>query len=288
MPSTPLTCSSMGTPTVSRTVWAFAPGYCAVTSTVGGVISGYWSTGSVKTATPPASTKTIDKTEAKMGRSMKKCEITRVPLHAAARSEFGVVPDGLLAVAAQNHEGAKNRAGHGDSHLPCQRPARQPRQQKADGESQHRARGRRADEPDGTGREEPCLTQSLEDVEEDWRQEDAEQGHPQHAAENRRPQRPPHLRAGPSGEDQRDDPQDKGERSHQDRAKSQARRLDCRLIARLALLMQLPGELHDQDGVLARQPDQHHQADLHKDIDVFVGQEHAGGPNTGGTRGPPG
>ena len=47
----------------------------AVTSTVGGVTSGYCATGSVNTATPPASMKTIDSTEAKIGRSMKKWEI---------------------------------------------------------------------------------------------------------------------------------------------------------------------------------------------------------------------
>src|SRR5205807_5738439 len=52
----------------------------AVTSTVGGVTSGYCATGSVNTATPPASTKTMDRTEAKMGRSMKKWEIMDVAL----------------------------------------------------------------------------------------------------------------------------------------------------------------------------------------------------------------
>ena len=76
IPSTPLTCASIGAATVSRTVWALAPGYIAVTRTVGGVTSGYWATGRVKAATPPASTKTIERTEAKIGRSMKNREIT--------------------------------------------------------------------------------------------------------------------------------------------------------------------------------------------------------------------
>src|SRR5262245_5179010 len=44
----------------------------ADTSTVGGVISGYWATGRLKTATPPASVTRMDSTEAKIGRSMKK------------------------------------------------------------------------------------------------------------------------------------------------------------------------------------------------------------------------
>src|SRR5437773_983686 len=51
MPSTPLTCASIGAATVSCTVFAFAPGYRAVTVTVGGVTSGYCATGSVNAAT---------------------------------------------------------------------------------------------------------------------------------------------------------------------------------------------------------------------------------------------
>ena len=46
----------------------------AETSTVGGVISGYWAIGSVQTAIPPASVMMIDSTEAKIGRWMKKRE----------------------------------------------------------------------------------------------------------------------------------------------------------------------------------------------------------------------
>ena len=48
----------------------------ALTRTVGGVTSGYCATGSENAATEPASVTTIDSTEAKIGRSMKKCEIT--------------------------------------------------------------------------------------------------------------------------------------------------------------------------------------------------------------------
>src|SRR4051812_13949512 len=72
MSSTPFTCCSIGEATVSATVRALAPGYTAVTSIVGGVISGYWATGSEVTDTPPASTSRMDRTEAKIGRSMKK------------------------------------------------------------------------------------------------------------------------------------------------------------------------------------------------------------------------
>ncbi len=48
MSSTPLICCSMGAATVSEMVCAEAPGYCAVTTTVGGTTSGYSATGSVR------------------------------------------------------------------------------------------------------------------------------------------------------------------------------------------------------------------------------------------------
>src|SRR4029077_2129949 len=70
MPSTPLTCSSMGAATVSRTVAALAPGYTVVTKTAGGVTFGYCVIGKVNTATPPASTMTSEMTTAKIGRSI--------------------------------------------------------------------------------------------------------------------------------------------------------------------------------------------------------------------------
>ena len=44
---------------------------------------------------------------------------------------------------------------------------------------------------------------------------------------------------------------------------------------RFALLAQLPGELDDQDGVLASQPDQHHEPDLHEDVHGDMPQQDA-------------
>src|SRR5262245_48422238 len=80
MPSTPLTCCSIGAATVSATTCALAPGYEAETSTVGGAISGYCASGSVKRAMVPPSTITIDSTDAKIGRLMKKLENNSRPL----------------------------------------------------------------------------------------------------------------------------------------------------------------------------------------------------------------
>jgi hypothetical protein len=70
--STPLICCSSGVATGRATVSAEAPGYDAVTCTVGGTISGYWAMGRIARApNPNAVTKTLS-TAAKRGRSMKK------------------------------------------------------------------------------------------------------------------------------------------------------------------------------------------------------------------------
>ena len=73
--STPLICCSIGATTVEATTSALAPGYWPVTLMIGGAISGYCATGSRTKATPPRITNTIETTEAKIGRSMKKCEM---------------------------------------------------------------------------------------------------------------------------------------------------------------------------------------------------------------------
>src|ERR1043166_787240 len=73
--STPLICCSIGLTTVAATTSALAPGYWPVTLMMGGAISGYCATGRRKNETPPMMTKTIETTAAKIGRSMKKCEM---------------------------------------------------------------------------------------------------------------------------------------------------------------------------------------------------------------------
>src|SRR5262245_24493020 len=75
MLSTPLTSCSIGVATVLATISAEAPGYCAVTEIDGGAMSGYCATGRAKYATPPTSVMMMEITAAKIGRSMKKCEM---------------------------------------------------------------------------------------------------------------------------------------------------------------------------------------------------------------------
>src|SRR3984893_1153321 len=73
--STPLICSSMGAITVVATTSALAPGYWPETLMMGGAISGYCAIGRRLKVTPPRIRMTIATTAAKIGRSMKKCEM---------------------------------------------------------------------------------------------------------------------------------------------------------------------------------------------------------------------
>ena len=74
MPCTPLTCVSIGSATVSITVFGLAPGYLVVTETVGGTTLGYCDTGNRSSETSPISTNTIASTLERTGRSIKNRE----------------------------------------------------------------------------------------------------------------------------------------------------------------------------------------------------------------------
>src|SRR4051794_2963936 len=94
MPSTPLTCCSIGAATVSETTWALAPGYLQLTVTEGGAIWGYWASGRLNMAMPPASVMTIDRTDAKIGRSMKNREIKADALRPGPRPRTPIAAPG--------------------------------------------------------------------------------------------------------------------------------------------------------------------------------------------------
>ena len=65
---------------------------------------------------------------------------------------------------------------------------------------------------------------------------------------------------------QRNTAKDKGQRSHDDRAKPQLARLDCSIEGRPPLVAQFDCEFDDQNRVLGSQPHQHQQANLEIDI----------------------
>jgi len=68
MLSTPLISCSSGVATVSAMTGALAPGKLVFTDTVGGVMSGVFSTGRIGMVMPPISTMTMAMTSAKTGR----------------------------------------------------------------------------------------------------------------------------------------------------------------------------------------------------------------------------
>ena len=72
--------------------------------------------------------------------------------------------------------------------------------------------------------------------------------------------------SGAARDDERHDAKDERERRHQDRTQTNARGLDRRLGDRQSARAELLRKLDDEDAVLRRQPDQHHEADLAVDI----------------------
>jgi hypothetical protein len=72
----------MGVATVAAMTSAEAPGYVALMFTVGGAISGYSEIGKDRCAMAPAIVKRIERTAAKIGRSIKKWERIRYPRRA--------------------------------------------------------------------------------------------------------------------------------------------------------------------------------------------------------------
>src|SRR5947207_614938 len=109
--STPLICSSIGATTVEATTSALAPGYWPVTLMIGGAISGYCAIGRRAKATAPRMTNTTEITQAKIGRSMKKCEMrigpSRVTRSWRAREHTG----GERALRVGEHGAAADGAG---------------------------------------------------------------------------------------------------------------------------------------------------------------------------------
>src|SRR5580698_1864381 len=89
--STPLICSSIGVTTVEATTSALAPGYWPEMLMIGGAISGYWATGKRENDTPPRIKKTIEITAAKIGRSMKKCEMRILRFQPMTLARLGFV-----------------------------------------------------------------------------------------------------------------------------------------------------------------------------------------------------
>src|SRR6202451_3016743 len=135
---------------------------------------------------------------------------------------------------------------------------------------------RRLDAPLALTAPQPELRNPPRDHVKHRRKHQTECGHPDHTGEYRGAERLAQFGAGADRPDQRRDAEDEGERSHQDRAEPQPRRLDRSLPAGTALVFELAGEFDDQDGVLGRQANQHHEADLGEGVFVLAAQGDAG------------
>ena len=88
----------------------------------------------------------------------------------------------------------------------------------------------------------------------------------EHAAHHRDAQRSPGIAAGAASQRDRQDADHGRQRRHQDRAEPPPRRLGDGLDQRHAAPTELVGELHDQNGILGHEPDQHHETDLAEEI----------------------
>ena len=83
----------------------------------------------------------------------------------------------------------------------------------------------------------------------------------------------PDLSSGARGQHQRHDAHDEGHGGHEDGAEPQVRGLEHgRFRIPSVLLLQMLGELHDQDRVLAGEADEHQEADLREDVVIPVVQ----------------
>src|SRR5690349_12882487 len=96
----------------------------------------------------------------------------------------------------------------------------------------------------------------------DRRQEDAEESDPEHAAKDSSAKRLTHFSAGPGRNHQRYHAEDESKRSHQNWTQTQTAGIDGRFAPAQAFILALPGELNDEDRILASETNQHDKSNL--------------------------
>src|SRR3954469_6598219 len=111
---------------------------------------------------------------------------------------------------------------------------------------------------------------------EERREDQAEEGDAKHPREHGDAHHVAHLRARATGENERHDAHDECERRHENRTQSDARRLERGAQTIATLLLEIACKLYDEDGVLARETDEHEQPDLSEDVVVSTRDPHAG------------
>ena len=119
------------------------------------------------------------------------------------------------------------------------------------------------------------LAQRLDQIEKDRHQQSTTECSHDGATEHGDAQRLLPECTGATGKHQRQDAQDKRKGRHQDRPEPQPGGLYRRIVQRKPLVELQLGELHNQNGVLGRHGDKHHQGDLGKDVELVAGAVHA-------------
>jgi hypothetical protein len=114
-------------------------------------------------------------------------------------------------------------------------------------------------------------SEALAHVERHRNDEDGDRRRRQHAAQHGGAEDAPGVRAGAGRQDQRHHAEDERERRHEDRPEPQPRGGQRGVHEARATLVLLLGELHDQDGVLRREADDHHEADLREHVELEAG-----------------
>ena len=117
---------------------------------------------------------------------------------------------------------------------------------------------------------------ALQPFEEKGNKNGRDEGGGDHAAEDARTHRLTGRSASTTGLDQREDAEHESERSHDDRAQTQAGSFECGIRCTHSLGVLLGGEFDNQNRIFRRQPDQYNEADL--EVDVV---RHAAQPDCG-------
>ena len=110
------------------------------------------------------------------------------------------------------------------------------------------------------------MHETLDDVECDRNEEDRNDARGQHATKHGEAKKHTTMRSGSRGQHKRKHPENEREGRHQNRTESQSRPRQGGLSDRLTLFKFHFRELHDEDGILRSQSDQHDQSDLGKDV----------------------
>jgi len=119
----------------------------------------------------------------------------------------------------------------------------------------------------------PPVGQSLDDDEQGRDKEDAEESRREHSGDDNGAEHPPRGGARPRRDPKRNAPEDERERGHEDGSQAEFCSLERGLDDRSAFFVLRLREFNDENGVLRREPNEHHEPDLCVYVVVEVSRE---------------